>query len=74
MTDDYVEHVLLPRVLERLRESAPRLDVEVLPRGAPGRKAIIRGGAADLAIGFFSGAGMDLHRERLFDERSQRSQ
>lgn len=69
VADDYVEHVLLPRVLGRLRDAAPRLDVEVLPRGAPGRKALLRSGAADLAVGFFSGAGMDLHRERLFDER-----
>lgn len=69
VADDYVGHLLLPGVLERLRSEAPALDVEVSPRGAPGRKALLRRGAADLAIGDFSGAGMDLHRQVLFSER-----
>lgn len=66
--DDYVSAVVLPRVLEHLQHEAPLLDLEIRPRGVPGRKALLRRGEADLAVGYFSAAGMDLHRCSLFAE------
>jgi DNA-binding transcriptional LysR family regulator len=68
VTDDGIGFTLLPRILAAVQRAAPRVDVEVLPRGAPGRKALLRMGKADLALGFFSGAGMDLHRQHLYDD------
>jgi DNA-binding transcriptional LysR family regulator len=68
VTDDGLGATLLPRVLAAVRQAAPGVDLDVLPRGAPGRKALLRMGKADLALGFFSGAGMDLHRQHLYDD------
>jgi DNA-binding transcriptional LysR family regulator len=68
VTDDGIGVTLLPGVLRAVREAAPGVDVDVLPRGAPGRKALLRMGRADLALGFFSGAGLDLHRQHLYDD------
>ena len=67
--DDYIGCACLPGLIRQLRAEAPGLAVEVAPRGAPGRKALLRQGRADLALGHFSGAGMDLHRAPLFDEQ-----
>lgn len=68
VTDDWMGVVLLPRFVAMLADAAPGIDLDVLPRGAPGRKALLRQGAVDLAVGFFSGAGTDLLRQRLFDD------
>lgn len=67
-TDDYVGATLLPRLVGRLAELAPGVSLDVLPRGVPGRKALLRQGKVDLAVGYFSGAGMDLHRAHLYDD------
>ena len=69
VTDDAVGLTFLPRLVRRLRAEAPGVTLDVLPRGAPGRKALLRAGQADLALGAFSGAGMDLHRLALYTER-----
>ena len=69
VTDDAVGLTFLPRLVARLRAEAPGVTLDVLPRGAPGRKALLRAGQADLALGAFSGAGMDLHRIALYSER-----
>lgn len=69
VTDDAVGLTFLPRLVGRLRAEAPGVTLDVLPRGAPGRKAMLRAGQADLALGAFSGAGMDLHRSALYTER-----
>ncbi len=67
-TDDYIGCTILPDLLAALQSAAPQLQVDVHPRGAPGRKAMVRKGEVDLAIGHFSGAGMDLHRAVLAEE------
>ncbi|MEQ1569108.1 MAG: LysR substrate-binding domain-containing protein [Myxococcota bacterium] len=68
VTDDWLGVTVLPDIVARIASLAPRVDLDVLPRGAPGRKALLRSGAVDLALGQFSGAGMDLHRQHLFDD------
>lgn len=68
VTDDACGLTLLPTLLSSLRSQAPGLTVDVLQRGPPGRKALLRRGQADLALGYFSGAGMDLHRRELYAE------
>ncbi len=69
VTDDYVGITALPALVRQLQAEAPGVTLDVLPRGAPGRKALLREGQADLALGYFSGAGMDLHRQVLYEER-----
>lgn len=68
VTDDWIGTTWLPAVLAKLRRAAPSIEVDVLARGRPGRKALLRQGRVDLALGAFSGAGMDLHRHPLFRE------
>lgn len=68
VTDDWMGTTLLPRIVARLAGTAPGVDLDVSPRGTPGRKALLLSGAVDLALGFFSGAGLDLHRQHLFDD------
>jgi DNA-binding transcriptional LysR family regulator len=66
--DDYIGCTLLPRLIARLQREAPGIQLDVVPRGAPGRKAMVRRGTVDLAIGHFSGAGMDLSASVLAEE------
>ena len=68
VTDDAVGTLLLPRLIANLAGAAPGVELDVLPRGAPGRKALVRAGTADVALGDFSEAGMDLHRTRLYED------
>jgi len=68
VTDDYIGTVHLPEILRVLGALAPGMAFDVLQRGPPGRKALLRQGKAELAIGHFSGAGMDLHRLDLYEE------
>ncbi len=69
VTDDYLGCTLLPALVARLEREAPGVTLDVLQRGLPGRKRLLRQGQADLALGYFSGAGMDLMRQGLFQER-----
>jgi DNA-binding transcriptional LysR family regulator len=68
VTDDFVACTFLPAVMAAVARAAPAVEIEFMPRGAPGRKALVRSGKADLAIGEFSGAGTDLHRRLLWRE------
>ena len=68
VTDDYIGCTLLPGLIARLQREAPGITLDVTQRGPPGRKAMVRRGMVDLAIGHFSGAGMDLHRQVLTEE------
>ena len=69
VTDDLIGVTLLPRLWRALAQQAPQVELDVLPRGAPGRKARVRAGHADVAVGDFSEAGRDLHRAELFTDR-----
>ncbi len=68
VTDDAIGVTGLPALIAHLAAVAPGLELDVLQRGRPGRKALLRQGLADIALGDFSGAGMDLHRQRLYLE------
>ena len=68
VTDDFIGTTVLPSLLQQIRAAAPLLEVDVIQRGPPGRKRMLRRGQADLAVGDFSGAGMDLHRANLAAE------
>jgi DNA-binding transcriptional LysR family regulator len=65
VTDDFIGVTVLPGFLAALRSAAPGVAVDVLQRGPPGRKRMLRRGLAELAAGDFSGAGMDLHRQAV---------
>lgn len=69
VADDAVGTTWLPELVRELASVAPGVELDVLPRGAPGRKALVRRGEADLAVGDFSGAGLDLCRAPLYDDR-----
>lgn len=68
VTDDAIGCTRLPRLVAALAAEAPGVTLDITARGAPGRKELLRAGQVDLALGFFSGAGMDLHRLPLYDE------
>ncbi len=67
--DDYIGSTLLPRLVAEVRREAPSVDIELVARARPGRKKMLRRGDVDLAIGYFSAAGMDLRRAQLFEEK-----
>ncbi|MBV8516846.1 MAG: LysR family transcriptional regulator [Acidobacteria bacterium] len=69
---DYVELVLLPRLLGELARIAPRVTVRSIAADAlfEPPTALLRSGAADLAIGFYGPVSpRDLVMHKLFDER-----
>ncbi len=68
MSDDHIGTTLLPQVVAALNDQAPDLHIDVTARGAPGRKRSLRTGAVDLTLGYFSGAGRDLHRAVLWPD------
>lgn len=68
ITDDHVGTTLLPAIVAHISTEAPGVGIDVLPRGHPGRKAMLRAGRADLALGHFSEAGMDLVRQQLTED------
>lgn len=68
VADDHIGCTLLPGLVADVSARAPAATVEVAPRGSPGRKALVRAGEADLALGYFSGAGMDLCRRELWED------
>lgn len=66
MTD--ISHiVLLPRILNRLREAAPQVGIEVLRIGDD-TPALMERGEADLAIGFMPQIDAGFYRQRLFEQ------
>lgn len=65
VTDDAVGCAWLPQVLRALQQRAPGVELDISQRGPPGRKARLRRGEVDLALGHFSSAGLDLHRVEL---------
>jgi DNA-binding transcriptional LysR family regulator len=69
-TGDYGEIVLLPSVVERLANEAPRIDLRVVFQGdAPAD--MLRSGEADLLISplYTAEAGAGLYTRKLFEER-----
>jgi DNA-binding transcriptional LysR family regulator len=69
LASDYVEFVLLPRLLAHLGKHAPGVRVQMLPWGLHQVPDELARGSADLMIGFYDKVPPH-HRERLlFEER-----
>jgi DNA-binding transcriptional LysR family regulator len=65
---DYVEYVLLPPLLARLGEQAPRVSVEVRPWGLHQVPDGLKDGAMDLMIGYYNEVPRGHHQALLFEE------
>jgi DNA-binding transcriptional LysR family regulator len=66
---DYVEFVLLPRLLARIGRDAPGVRVQVLPWGLHQVPDELARGAADLMIGFYDKLPAHHREQLLFEER-----
>lgn len=69
MTSDYVEFVLLPRLLQHLGKHAPGVRIQVLPWGQHRVPDELARGGAELAIGYFDKLPPHHHERGLFEER-----
>lgn len=68
-TNDYVEAVLLPKLVREIAHAAPGVDLEILPLGAAYPEEGLRTGKLDLAIGFTHNVPVELHSQILFKDR-----
>ncbi len=66
---DYVEFVLLPRLLSVVRQEAPNLRISVLSLSETNLQEALDSGRMDLAIGYFPSASGNMHLKRIFDEK-----
>jgi DNA-binding transcriptional LysR family regulator len=69
ITSDYVEFVLLPRLLARITRQAPGVQIQMLPWGLHQVPPHLAGGTADLMIGFYDQVPSHHHDTILFEER-----
>lgn len=68
-TTDYVEILLVPRLLARLRREAPGLQLSVRPTGSALPKAELEGGAFDVACaGFYRQLPAGFFQQKLFSD------
>lgn len=65
---DYTDIVLLPPLLRRMAEEAPRCDLDVRVAGADLAEALEEG-RVDLALGVFPRLGGPVMKQRLFSDR-----
>jgi len=65
---DISQVVLLPPLLNRLKEIAPSIRIDVIPISAKTPK-LLESGEADLAIGFMPQVEAGYHRQKLFAQR-----
>lgn len=68
-TNDYVEAVLLPRLVREIAQAAPGIDLEVLQLGSGYPEEALQTGKLDLAIGFSHNVPPALHSRILFKDR-----
>ena len=68
-TNDYVEAVLLPRLVREIASAAPGIDLEILPLGAAYPEEGLQTGKLDLAIGFAHNVPVELHSHILFKDK-----
>jgi DNA-binding transcriptional LysR family regulator len=69
ITSDYVEFVVLPRLLAQLATSAPGVRLQMLPWGLQQVPEELARGAADLMIGFYDKVPAHHREQLLFEER-----
>jgi DNA-binding transcriptional LysR family regulator len=68
-TTDYVEVLLMPRLLPRLRREAPGLQVSLRPTGGELPKAELESGAFDIACaGFYKNLPEGFFQTKLFED------
>lgn len=67
-TNDYCGALLLPGIIRRLRDEAPRVDLKVRALGPSTPVEALAEGALDLAIGTFMDPAASLSRELLFED------
>jgi DNA-binding transcriptional LysR family regulator len=65
---DYVEFVLLPPLMQRLSEIAPRVRVEIRPWGLHEIPAALARAEVDLMVGFYDAVPAHHRHEILFEE------
>lgn len=68
MASDYVELVLLPRLLRRLSRQAPGVRVQLRPWGLHEAPPELSRGEADLMLGFYDKLPARHHEQPLFDD------
>lgn len=66
--NDFQREVLLPALVQRLREHAPGLALRIIPSDVPSLE-MLREGACDLAISPRPPEGSDIVQKRLFEDR-----
>lgn len=69
ITSDYVEFVLLPRLLARITRQAPGVRIQMLPWGLHQVPDELARGSADLMIGFYDQVPGHHRAQVLFEER-----
>ena len=69
ITSDYVEFVLLPRLVAQLGQRAPGVQLRVLPWGLQQVPDALARGEADLMIGFYDRVPAHHREQLLFEER-----
>lgn len=68
MASDYVELVLLPRLLRELSRRAPGVQLQVRPYGLHQVPEELARGEAELMLGFYSKVPTHHHEQRLFQD------
>lgn len=68
LMSDIGELVYLPRLVSRLAERAPLVDVRVVQMPREAYPGALASGEADLAIGFLPGLKAGFYQQRLFDD------
>ena len=66
---DYVSILVLPRLIQRLAESAPNIDLRIFPLSRLDAVHHLEGDRLDLLIGWFGGLPDTLHRSSLYKEQ-----
>jgi DNA-binding transcriptional LysR family regulator len=66
---DYVSILVLPRLIQRLAETAPNIDLRIFPLSRLDAVHQLEGDRLDLLIGRFGGLPDTLHRSSLYKEQ-----
>lgn len=69
ITSDYVEFVLLPRLLARIARQAPGVRIQMLPWGKQAVPDELARGDGDLMVGFYDQVPSHHREQLLFEER-----
>lgn len=66
---DYAAHIVLPKLMQRIRRDAPGLDVAISQASREAMLAQLTDGELDLALGIFPEASQEICLQGLFKER-----